>query len=107
MHQIMASLVQVVASGEIARYILTTLMHLLTGYLIAAMIAVSLGIILGYSPFGHSLLETLIEFLRPMPSVAIISVAILLLGIGDGMIEGVTVYASLWPILMNTIDGVK
>lgn len=107
MQQIMASLVQVIASGEIARHMLTTLVRFLTGYLIAAVIAVSLGIILGYFPFGHSLLETLIEFLRPMPSVAIIPVAILLLGIGDGMIMAVTVYASMWPILINTIDGVK
>jgi len=29
------------------------------------------------------------------------------LGIGDGMIVAVTVYASMWPILINTIDGVK
>ncbi|HWH79652.1 MAG TPA: ABC transporter permease, partial [Candidatus Binatus sp.] len=50
---------------------------------------------------------TLIEFLRPMPSVAIIPVAILLLGIGDSMIISVTVYASVWPILINTIDGVR
>ena len=42
-----------------------------------------------------------------MPSVAIIPVAILLLGIGDAMIVAVTVYASLWPILINTIDGVR
>jgi ABC-type nitrate/sulfonate/bicarbonate transport system permease component len=49
----------------------------------------------------------LIEFLRPMPSVAIIPVAILLLGIGDSMIVAVTVYASVWPILINTIDGVR
>ncbi len=49
----------------------------------------------------------MIELLRPMPSVAIIPVAILLLGIGDGMIVSVTVYASLWPILINTIDGVR
>lgn len=107
MQQIMASLVQVIASGEIARHMLTTLVRFLTGYLIAAVIAVSLGLILGYFPFGYSLLETLIEFLRPMPSVAIIPVAILLLGIGDGMIVAVTVYASMWPILINTIDGVK
>jgi ABC-type nitrate/sulfonate/bicarbonate transport system permease component len=52
-------------------------------------------------------LETLIEFLRPMPSVAIIPVAVLALGIGDHMIVAVTVYASLWPILINTIDGVR
>ena len=36
-----------------------------------------------------------------------IPVAILLLGIGDGMIIAVTVYASIWPILVNTIDGVR
>src|SRR3970040_2059118 len=42
-----------------------------------------------------------------MPSVAIIPVAILLLGIGDSMIVAVTVYASVWPILINTIDGVR
>jgi ABC-type nitrate/sulfonate/bicarbonate transport system permease component len=42
-----------------------------------------------------------------MPSVAIIPVAILALGIGDGMIVAVTVYASVWPILINTIDGVR
>jgi ABC-type nitrate/sulfonate/bicarbonate transport system permease component len=107
MHQIMAALVQLIASGEIVHHMLTTLMRFLTGYLIAAVIAVSLGIVLGYFPFGHRLLETLIELLRPMPSVAIIPVAMLLLGIGDGMIVAVTVYASLWPILINTIDGVK
>ena len=42
-----------------------------------------------------------------MPSVAIIPVAILMLGIGDSMIVAVTVYASVWPILINTIDGVR
>jgi ABC-type nitrate/sulfonate/bicarbonate transport system permease component len=103
----MAALVQVMASGEIARHMLTTLMRFLTGYLIAAVLAITLGIMLGYFPFGHRLLETLIELLRPMPSVAIIPVAMLLLGIGDGMIVAVTVYASMWPILINTIDGVK
>jgi ABC-type nitrate/sulfonate/bicarbonate transport system permease component len=42
-----------------------------------------------------------------MPSVAIIPVAVLLLGISDAMIIAVTVYASLWPVLINTIDGVR
>ncbi|MGH7488131.1 MAG: ABC transporter permease [bacterium] len=77
------------------------------GYVVAAIIAVTLGIVLGYFRFAHSLTAIVIEFLRPMPSVAIIPVAILLLGIGDSMILAVTVYATLWPILVNTIDGVR
>jgi NitT/TauT family transport system permease protein len=105
--QIMASLAQVSASGEIASHVWTTLTRFLSGYLIAALLAVTFGVILGFFPFAYSLLETLIEFLRPMPSVAIIPVAILLLGIGDAMIVAVTVYASMWPILVNTIEGVR
>jgi ABC-type nitrate/sulfonate/bicarbonate transport system permease component len=42
-----------------------------------------------------------------MPSVAIIPVAILALGIGNAMIVAVTVYACMWPVLINTIDGVR
>lgn len=105
--QIIASLAKVLASGEVAGHVSTTLTRFVSGYLIAALIAVTFGVILGFFPFVYSLLETLIEFLRPMPSVAIIPVAILFLGIGDAMIIAVTVYASMWPILINTIDGVR
>ena len=105
--QIFAALVQLFVSGQVADHLLSTLSRFLEGYVIAALLAVSLGILLGYFRFAYSLLETLIEFLRPMPSVAIIPVAVLALGIGDRMIVAVTVYASLWPMLVNTIDGVR
>jgi ABC-type nitrate/sulfonate/bicarbonate transport system permease component len=105
--QIISTLSELILSGQVTGHLLTTLRRFLEGYLVAAAIAVTLGIVLGYFRWVHSLLETLIEFLRPMPSVAIIPVAILLLGIGDRMIVAVTVYASVWPILINTIDGVR
>ena len=105
--QIMAALGHLVFSGQVTAHLLTTLRRFLEGYLLAATIAVTVGVVLGYFRFVHSLVEMLIEFLRPMPSVAIIPVAILLLGIGDAMIVAVTVYASTWPILVNTIDGVR
>jgi ABC-type nitrate/sulfonate/bicarbonate transport system permease component len=105
--QILVALSDLIFSGQVITHLLTTLRRFLEGYLLAAVIAVSAGVALGYFRFAHSLLEMLIEFLRPMPSVAIIPVAILLLGIGDSMIVAVTVYASMWPILVNTIDGVR
>ena len=105
--QIFAALGHLFVSGQVAGHLLSTLSRFLEGYVIAALLAVSLGILLGYFRFAYSLLETLIEFLRPMPSVAIIPVAVLALGIGDRMIVAVTVYASLWPMLVNTIDGVR
>lgn len=105
--QIFASLGQLLSSGAIANHFFVSLGRFFAGYLIAAAIAVSLGVVLGYFRYLHSLMEMLIELLRPMPSVAIIPVAILMLGVGDWMIVAVTVYACIWPILINTIDGVK
>jgi ABC-type nitrate/sulfonate/bicarbonate transport system permease component len=75
--------------------------------LLAAAIGVTFGIVLAYFRPLHDLFGMVIELLRPMPSVAIIPVAILTLGLGDAMIIAVTVYASIWPILINTIDGVR
>ena len=105
--RILGALVHLIGAGPIVTHLLVTLGRFLEGYLLAALIAVSLGIVLGYFRFLHSLVALLIELLRPMPSVAIIPVAILLLGIGDSMIVAVTVYASIWAILVNTIEGVR
>jgi NitT/TauT family transport system permease protein/sulfonate transport system permease protein len=100
-------LAELVISGQLVSHLMITLSRFLQGYLLAASIAVILGIVLGYFRLAHSLFEAVIEFLRPMPSVAIIPVAVLLLGIGDAMIVAVTVYASVWPVLINTMDGVR
>jgi ABC-type nitrate/sulfonate/bicarbonate transport system permease component len=104
---VMSALAQLLVTGSVIQHLLVTLERFLAGYLIAAAIGVTSGIALGYFRFLHSLLGMVIEFLRPMPSVAIIPVAILMLGISDSMIVAVTAYASVWSILINTIDGVR
>ncbi len=107
MGQIFASLGQLLLSGTLLTHLGVSLLRFFEGYVIAAALAVTLGVVLGYFRSLHDLLGMAIEFLRPMPSVAIIPVAILALGLGDSMIVAVTVYACLWPILINTIDGVR
>ena len=94
-------------SGELVMHALASLRRFAEGYLLASLLAVGGGLVLGLSRRLHALVEPLIELLRPMPSVAIIPVAILFLGIGDQMKIAVTVYACSWPILLNTIDGVR
>jgi ABC-type nitrate/sulfonate/bicarbonate transport system permease component len=93
--------------GLMWQHLAITVGRFIQGYLVAAVLGVSLGVLLGYFKVFHSLLATVIEFLRPLPSVAIIPVAVLILGISDGMIVAVTIYATVWPILINTIDGVQ
>jgi len=53
------------------------------------------------------LLTPIVEFLRPMPSVAIIPLAIVFFGIDDSMKRFVATYGALWPILLNTWYGVR
>lgn len=104
---VLGALGQLAVSGALVQHAAVTLGRFLAGYLLAAVFGVLFGIVLGYLRSLHGLVAVVIELLRPMPSVAIIPVAVLMLGIGDSMIVAVTVYASIWPILINTIDGVR
>lgn len=96
-----------ILSGELLAHTLATLSRFIRGYILAAFVATLVGVAMGYFRPLFKLLEPLVEFLRPMPAVATIPVAILFFGIEDKMKIAVTLYACSWPILINTIDGVK
>jgi NitT/TauT family transport system permease protein len=69
--------------------------------------AVTMGILIGtYRPVADSL-KIIIEFLRPIPSVAMIPLSILFFGLGATMRITVISYAVFWPMLINTIYGVR
>ena len=104
---VFVALGEIVRSGDLAGHMVASLRRFAEGYALAAALAVGSGLCFGVWRRLHALFEPLIELLRPMPSVAVIPVAILFLGIGDEMKIAVTVYACSWPILLNTIDGVR
>lgn len=69
-------------------------------------VAVPIGILLGLSKTSYRLSRTVIEMLRPLPPIALIPLAILVVGQGIEMKLLIAVYAAMWPILFNTIYGV-
>lgn len=73
----------------------------------AVAVGVPLGVLLGASPRTYAASTAVIELLRPIPSVALIPLAILLLGRGLDMRLVLVAYASVWPILVNTLYGVR
>jgi ABC-type nitrate/sulfonate/bicarbonate transport system permease component len=77
------------------------------GFALAAMIAVPVGTAMGQWRQIRQLLEPIVDSLRPMPSAAVIPVSILLLGLGFEMKTAVVVFGSLWPIIINTMDGIR
>ncbi|MEV4400479.1 ABC transporter permease [Nonomuraea sp. NPDC049607] len=85
----------------------TTLANWALGLLIAIVVAVPLGVLLGAVPPVERAIRPLLEFMRPIPSVAIIPLAILLIPVDGLMKVSVIVYASMWPILINTLYGMQ
>lgn len=74
---------------------------------LAIAVAVPLGLILGSFRIAYEASSTVVEFLRPIPSVALIPLAILVFGQGTEMKVALAVYAALWPIFFNTVYGVR
>jgi NitT/TauT family transport system permease protein len=72
---------------------------------LACAIAVPLGLLLGTWPPVGAAVRTLVEFLRPLPSVALIPLVSLLLGTGTRTEVALITYACVWPVLFNTVYG--
>ena len=77
------------------------------GLLLAAVLAVPLGMLLGASPRAFQMSRLVIEFLRPVPSVALIPLAVLVFGTGQDMKVFLVAFACFWPILFQSIYGVQ
>jgi NitT/TauT family transport system permease protein len=75
------------------------------GLLLATVIAVPLGLILGSLPGVRFATRAIVEFLRPVPSVALILLVSLVVGSGLRMTLTLIVYGCAWPILYNTMAG--
>ncbi|GAA1842217.1 ABC transporter permease [Asanoa iriomotensis] len=84
-----------------------SLWRLLAGYLIAVVVGVALGVLIGTYGSVRALLEPVLEFLRAFPPPVLVPAAILLSGIGDRTKILVIVFGCVWPVLLNTIEGVR
>ena len=75
------------------------------GMAITVAAGVPLGVLLGSLPGVRDATRAIVEFLRPIPSVALILLVSLLLGPGLRMSATLIVYGAIWPVLYNTIAG--
>jgi ABC-type nitrate/sulfonate/bicarbonate transport system permease component len=85
--------------------ILPSLGRVLAGLAIATAIGVPLGVALGRSPVVTSYLSPLLQFARALPVVTMAPVFIVLFKIGAQMEIATIAFGTIWPILLNTIDG--
>lgn len=96
-----------IRSGDLPEQALLTLRHLTVSFALAAIVAVPAGFALGRSRLLFAACEPLIEFLRPMPVIAVLPIAVLVLGLGDTMIDVVIAFGSGWVVLLHAMDGAR
>ena len=86
--------------------ILPSIGRLLSGWVIAAVVGITTGTLIGLSRMLRELLAPALAFLRALPPPVLLPMFIVLLGIGDGMKVAVIAFGAMWPVLLNTSDGV-
>lgn len=100
-----AALVNGLSGGAMLSQTLETVQRMLLGWLLASLVGVFLGALIGISKRARAYVAPTLELLRPLPASAMIPVAIALLGFSDNMVLVVIAFGALWPMLLATIHG--
>jgi len=97
----------VLTGGAFLQPLAKTLYLLFVSYAIGCLLAVGVGLLMGRFRFVDGLLEPLVEFLRPLPKAALLPPLMLFLGLGDAMKMTVIALGVFFPVLINTVQGVR
>lgn len=92
-------------SGDALVRWLGTLQRMVLGWLLASIIGVGIGALVGASPIARAYLMPMLEFMRPLPASAIIPLAIAVMGMTDSMVLAVIAFGAVWPVLLGTVHG--
>lgn len=91
--------------GELARFTAETVQRMVLGWLLASLVGVVLGALVGISNAMRRWVLPTLEFIRPLPASAIMPLAISIFGLGGGMVLFVVAFGAMWPVLLATVHG--
>jgi ABC-type nitrate/sulfonate/bicarbonate transport system permease component len=101
------SLAEMARSGYLLDNVSISAMRVLVGFLLSALIAVPLGAIMALSATANNLVDPIVRLLAPIPGVAWVPIAILWFGLGDEAAIFIIAVGSIFPMLLNTIQGIQ
>jgi ABC-type nitrate/sulfonate/bicarbonate transport system permease component len=94
-------------SSDFLSAVASSLTRLAAGYTLGALAGVCIGLAMGSSPRVRSTLWPTTEFLRAVPVIAVLPIAIVLLGDADAMRIALIAFGVFFPVLVATVDGVR
>jgi sulfonate transport system permease protein len=101
------SLGQLADPGPMRDGVRVTVESMLVGWVVAGAVGIVAGMLIGRSALIARAAGPTLEFLRATPPSIIVPVLILFLGTGQRMEVAVIVFAAIWPVLLNTVHGVR
>lgn len=94
-----------IASGELLERVRISLAVLLQGYVLGVIAAFGLTALAVTTRLGRDLLEALVAMFNPLPAIALLPLALLWFGLGNGSLLFVIVHAVLWPLALGAYAG--
>jgi ABC-type nitrate/sulfonate/bicarbonate transport system permease component len=93
--------------GTIGSSLGATLESLFIGLVIASVAGTVAGIAVGLSAWAEAATDVIVRMMRPLPSLALIPIAILVAGLGTEMTSGLVAFAAFWPVFINARYGTR
>ena len=100
-------LVELWTPEKVMAEVVPSLLRLVAGFALAVLLGTGLGLVLGLLPAAEAALRPLTEAFRATPGVALLPIAMIFFGTGETMKITMIAFISTWPIMLNTIEGVR
>lgn len=107
LRSILATFYETWFTGRFMADVVPSLLRLVAGYTVALIVGVGAGAAIGSFRSLRAFVEPVLEFFRAIPPPVVVPIFIILAGIGDGMKVLVIITGCIWPILLNTVEGVR
>ena len=105
--QVLRGILELARNGTLIQHVSASLMRVTIGYLAAVIVAVPLGVLMGWYPRTFYALNPLIQLLRPISPIAWIPLAILWFGIGNLSPIFLIFLSSFFPMVVGAASGVQ
>ena len=104
---VIKEMVRLIGTGELLAHIQISLFRSLTGFFLGLVVAIPLGLLIGWFKKFEKFIDPLIQTFRNLSVLSILPVFVLFFGIGEVSKIAVVFWAVLWAVIINTISGVK
>ncbi len=104
---VLVEAVDLLGSEALVEDILPSVARALAGFVVGSVLAIALGVVLGWWRALHPWTTAPLEFLRAIPVTALVPLAVALYGSTNPMKVGIIALGAFWPVLLNTVDGIR